>query len=249
MKFFYRCRKAHMTLLETLIAMGLLAFLLTFVFGFFRELSAINQMTEQAQKKSFQMRYVESRLGFIFERITHDKSNKDKFYFYSENPQQEFTEFPSLIFTFDNEVRIDPTFSGDILARLYVDLNRRLCLAMWPLYIEDPDKYLQEEVLLDNIDSIKFSFFSPPARINSTNDIAQDQKTDSDKKTPQKNKWHDEWFISYKQMPAMLKLELDINKSSEVKNFSKEDSKNKKDSLIFQFVLPTAINTIHYPVD
>ncbi len=84
MKRFYYQRKSYMTLLETLIAVSLLSILLVFVFSFFRELSNITQMTEQAQKESFQMRYLESRLGFIFERIVNENATARKFFFYTQ---------------------------------------------------------------------------------------------------------------------------------------------------------------------
>ena len=84
MKVFHAQRKAHMTLLETLIAISLLSMLLVFVFGFFRELSEINRMTEQSQKQSFRMRYLESRLGFIFERVVNENESSRKFFFYTQ---------------------------------------------------------------------------------------------------------------------------------------------------------------------
>ena len=98
-KSLFFLRKSHMTLLETLIAMTLLALLLTFVFGFFRELSAIAQLSEQAQKQSFQMRYLESRLGFVFERIVNENAKDRTFYFYTQPPQENISRFPSLILT------------------------------------------------------------------------------------------------------------------------------------------------------
>ena len=73
MRSFHSLRKSYMTLLETLIALSLLSVMLVFVFGFFRELSELSRVTEKAQKESFQMRYLETRLGFIFERVVNEK--------------------------------------------------------------------------------------------------------------------------------------------------------------------------------
>ncbi len=84
-------RKMHMTLLETVVATALLSVLLTFVFGFFKELSHISLLTEKAQAESFHMRYVEARLGFIFQRTVREKkegNGKDSrhFFFYTQPP-------------------------------------------------------------------------------------------------------------------------------------------------------------------
>jgi len=78
-----------MTLLETLIAISLLSIILVFVFSFFRELSQLSRLTEQAQKESFQMRYLESRLGFIFERVVNENKKDRKYcqYWGSNRPQ------------------------------------------------------------------------------------------------------------------------------------------------------------------
>jgi hypothetical protein len=238
-------RKSYMTLLETLIAMTLLSVVLTFVFGFFRELSGLSFLAEKAQANSFHMRYVESRLGFIFQRIIHEK--KGKFFFYTQPPQNEFSKMSSLIFTYDNEVRLDPHFSGDVLGRLYVDFNHRLVLATWPLHVPNPHKFLHEEVLLQNVTQLSFSFYSPPLKTGSTNDT-QGTKSDAGKKSVEPDKWiPDVWEFAYEQCPGIVKLSVKIAKNPKDLTDSFYGSKMETEENTFSFVLPSAINPIHYP--
>lgn len=244
-------RKSYMTLLETLIAFSILAVLLVFVFGFFRELSMITTMTEKGQKESFQMRYLESRLGFIFERIPSDKEGvKDrKFYFYMEPANGKFSSFPSLVFTFDNGARRDPTFSGDLLGRIYVDRQHRLCLATWPLYLKDIHSYLHKEILFSDVVSIKYEFYAPPPRTDNASDIVPDKETsDPEKKAPKPGIWQPEWLISYHEMPAMIKITLGVaNNGEEQKEKGHDTLRSGTREIHLVFVLPTSTHPVYYP--
>lgn len=242
MKRFYRQRKSFMTLLETLIAVSLLSMLLVFVFGFFRELSEITRITEQSQKQSFHMRYLESRLGFIFERIVNENVSARDFFFYTQTGNRNISQVPSLILTFDNGVRVDPLFSGDVLARLYVDSDKRLCLAIWPLHVKEPYQNMQEEILIDNVVDVKYSFYAAPERVKDSKDLDTGQKIDTEKKTPEKDKWHEnEWLISYKQMPSILKMIVTIEDPTA------REEKDKIKELVYHFVLPSSKNYVYYP--
>lgn len=257
MKVFFRTRKSYMTLLETLIAISLLSILLVFVFGFFRELSELTRLSEKSQKESFQMRYLESRLGFIFERLVNENENRGKrnssntrtFYFYTQPALQDFSQSPSLIFTFNNEVRLDPTFSGDVLARLYVDLDHRLCLAIWPLHVSQPHQFLQEEVLLDQVANVSYSFYAAPERVQNDKAIITGGKIDTEKKTPEKDKWQPEWALSYEQMPSIMKITVQLAKNSEGLKQIDRGAKIESQDLTLAFVLPSSENTVNYPRD
>jgi hypothetical protein len=247
MNAFYSYRKAHMTLLETLIAISLLSILLVFVFGFFRELSELTRMTEKSQKESFQMRYLESRLGFIFERVVNENDTKRKFFFYTQSPNRNFSSSPSLVLTFNNEVRLDPTFSGDVLGKLYVDKDGRLCLAIWPLHVADPYQYLQEEVLMDHVVNVRYSFYTAPERIKDAKEIVAGEKIDAEKKTPEKDKWHDDWLITYHQMPSIMKIMIEVPKNPEDFQSSHSGRNIETRQLTYHFVLPSSKNYVYYP--
>lgn len=245
-----KSRKRYMTLLETLIAFTLLSILLVFAFGFFRELSGLTRLTNQEQKQSFQKRYVESRLAFIFERVVNENEDKKRdFFFYTHPPQRDAFLGTSLILTYDNGVRRDPSFSGDILGRLYVNPEFQLRLATWPLKVDDPHVKMQEEVLLENVADIKFKFYSPPAKIAHMRDIQTGTQIQPDKKTPAKNDWLPEWAYTYNQLPGIVKIEIavakDPNDLSSL-NFGNLDEK-KVEKITYSFVIPSSKNPVQYP--
>ena len=104
------------------------------------------------------MRYLESRLSFIFERIVNENASTTRnFFFYTQPPVRDRWLTTSLILTFNNEVRLDPNFSGDVLGRLYVDPDHNLRLAIWPMHVEEPYDYMQEELLLENVADVNYS--------------------------------------------------------------------------------------------
>ncbi len=73
--------KRYMTLFEVLIALSLLSILLAILFGFFRELTILNEDSKKNLKERFQARYVENRLSDVFSNITNDNDAKKVFYF------------------------------------------------------------------------------------------------------------------------------------------------------------------------
>lgn len=247
MKAFYNYRKAYMTLLETLIAISLLSMLLVFVFGFFRELSELSRMTEKTQKESFQMRYLESRLGFIFERVVNENATARKFFFYTQPPNRNFSSSPSLVLTFNNEVRLDPAFSGDVLGKLYLDMDGRLCLVIWPLYVSEPYQYLQEEVLMDHVISMNYSFYAAPERMCNAKEIISGDKIDTEKKMPEKDKWHDEWAITYNQMPSIMRMVIEVPKNPDDFQSGHSGRNIETHKLTYHFVLPSSKNYVYYP--
>lgn len=234
-----------MTLIETLVALSLLSILLVFVFGFFRQFSVINQALDQSERKSFQMRYIEIRLSYIFDRIVNENSTDRLFYFYTEPGENRYAS-QNLVFTFNNEARSDPLFSSDVIGKLTVDDKGRFILATWPLISETPKAFMQEEVLAYGIKDVKYSFYFPPERIKDKNEIVT-QKVDSEKKTPQRDAWSNEWFSSYDQMPVIIKMIIEFETTSQpIKEMFK--SKNPPPSIIdFYFVLPSSKNPVNYP--
>jgi hypothetical protein len=229
-----------MTLLETLVALSILSIVLVFLFGYFRDLSEINRMADQSQKESFQMRYLESRLGFIFERLVNEKLSAGTFFFYTEPPLQGKTLSTSLILTFDNEVRIDPTYSGDVLGRIYLDQDHSLRLGIWPLHTEDPSEHFQEEVLMEEVKEVRFEFYAAPEKIKDSKEI-HTKKIDPN--TPQKDYWHqDEWAMAYKQMPSIIKVKIKLAKVVRQGSYLEDD-----ELLSYSFVLPSSKNLVQYP--
>lgn len=234
MKKFFKKQKRYVTLLETLIALSLLTVLLVIIFSFFKEMTTISNMTEVKQKEAFKLRYLESRLAFFFERVVNEKSSDRKFYFYVEPTPNGQSPFPSLVFTFNNEVRANPLFSEDVLGRLYVDTDQNLCLVTWPIHGENASKQMQKEVLMEHVTSLSFKMLAAPEHLPSRNFIST---AIVDPNQPARGQWHfDEWKMAYKEMPVIIKIKIKIeDKQSPVKEWK------------FAFVLSSSKFLIYYP--
>lgn len=245
---FYKMRKSYMTLLETMIAMTILSVVLVFAFGFFRELTVLTRMTDEVQKESFKMRYLESRLSYIFERIVNEKSSsKRDFFFYTQPERQGHWQGTSLIVTFDNEVRLNPNFSGDVLGRLYVGPDDRFRLAIWPLGVADPHEHLHEEVLLEYVADVQYSFYAAPEKIDDAHEIHTGKFIDPDK-VPEKDHWHEnKWAVTYEQMPSILKIVVKVAKNPEDLKSHHAGMNLETISHEFYFVLPSSKNPVQYP--
>ncbi len=246
MKRFQLKKKNCFTLLETLIAMSLLSLLLVVIFGFFREMSIISNITEEKQKEAFKLRHVESRFLFLFERIVNDKEkNTRKFFFYCDPPQDTVSKFPSLIMTYNNEIRADPDFSGDVLARLYVDNSNNLCLITWPYFFEEQPQNIQQEILCQNVTDLAFKFYAAPPRLNSKNFIDPGK---IDPNTPERDRWYEnEWLQVFKEMPSIIHIHLEIEDKPENSNSSKKNKKESRKDWEFAFVLPSRKYPLYYP--
>lgn len=268
MNSFFKSRRLHMTLLETLIAMSLLGVLLVILFSFFRELSVLSQAAEIKQKESFQMRYVENRLSYVFERIVNERSSGRDFYFYLQPPAPDFSKDPSLVFTFDNGVRNNPYYSGDVLARLYLDFEQKLHLTIWPLRVEKPFLYMHDEILLQGVKQIQFSFYAPPEPVSSsqkqgegtknpvaidktqgTNTLKPVDRGEEKKTEPQSDAWQSEWLFTHEQMPVLLKIEIIREEEFEDPLEKRKKEKAKKEALEFMFVLPSSYHPVQIPQD
>lgn len=234
-----------MTLIETMTALALLSIVLTLLFGFFKQLSDLQLLTENQQRTSFQMRYAESRLSYIFQRLIKDSDNyyNEKFYFYLDPSNNNFSQYPSLVFTFNNGVKRDPTLSDELLARLYIDENQSLCLVTWPVYDKDARDHMHKEILLNNIKNIEYEFYMPPEKDKKNNVSAK--HVDPEEKLPENNKWHQEWKKTYKQLPAILRITVKF--SYENTMFSKKEDKVVDKKITYAFVLPSYKNFVYFP--
>ncbi len=244
-------RKRYFSLLETLIAFTLLSLLLTLVFGFFKELSHLSQLSEKKAQASFQMRYTENRLWYIFQRLNNENSTtKRKFYFYTQAAQT-FSNMPSLVFTFDNEARANPTFAGDLVALLYVNDEYQLRLATWSLYASQPHQAMHEEILLENVAGMDFKFYAAPAHLTNNGAIIPISNA-ANQKQPAPGIWHSEWLKEYQQMPVIMQLNITKDKDKDKDRIEKIEGANdssKENKITYQFVLPSSKNPIQYPLN
>lgn len=240
--------KRCMTLFEVLIALSLLSVLLAILFGFFRELTILNEDSKKNLKESFQARYAESRLSYVLSNIVNENDTKRTFYFYTM--RDDISKFPSLIFTFDNGNVLDPYLAGDVLGRLFVDNDNHLCLAVAPLKSQkgqteqELQSHIKLEYLLDDVQNITFSFMTPILEKNLEDKAKKEAKDTKESKNPSVGEWLPEWDKGFAQMPVIMKMGVDVSPNSLLKGVNANKSDSKTISKVFSFVLPSSQNPI-----
>lgn len=165
-----KCYRRCFTLLELLISLFLTVILLFTLTYFYQQVSLLERETEKVQKENFQLRYLETRLNKILPNSLAEYEIKKEFLFFTSGDLHGLLapQNPSLVFLFDNGISLDPKQANRVLGRLYLDREKNLCLATWPL----PSKWEKEahlpsfhkEILLDQIETVNFQFFVPPDR-------------------------------------------------------------------------------------
>lgn len=217
-------RKGFVSLLEVMIAMTLTVLVLTTLTYFYRQVIVIGSDLDKVQKESFEKRYVENILSDVLPKATSEKDPKNDFVFFTAPEEIGLTKSPSLIFTFDNGIDIDKVFSNNVIGRLFVDPSGRLILAYWPSpkrWDGNPSPPMKKEILLEGVDSLGFEFFIAPKKDSEPKKetATKDEKKSTDKPEAEKDvdpepqgDWRkDNWPADYKQLPAMIKLNLTLN--------------------------------------
>lgn len=213
-----RYKRRHMTLLEVLIALSLMAILLTILMVFYRDQNQMNIHLDQMEQQAFRMMYVENRLSQILPQAISPYDSKKDFYFFTDSDANGSLKsgLPSLVFTYDNGNELDKRLSNHVLGRLYVDREDRLCLATMP----SPQRWehpipLELEVLLLGVETLNFEFYVPPDRdrkivLEQAKNTSASQAADTLIDIVPKNSWHSTWKSEYKQLPAMIRLTITL---------------------------------------
>ena len=220
-------KRRYFTLLEALIAALLAITVLTAVSYFYHEIDYINTKTALLQKESFEQRYAEGRLASTLTRAVPERDPKKDFFFMTVNdPGGLFHKdgTTSLLFVYDNLVDLNHSLSNHVLGRLYLDPHGNLSLATWPSpkrWESSDSPPIKNEILLTNVDSLKFQFFIPPERnwklqAQQTAKPQVDDKKDESaakqvkvvvKPSPE-GSWISEWRPEYNMLPGMVRVEL-----------------------------------------
>lgn len=205
-----RVSKRHITLIELLISMALTTMILTTLMFFYKEIVHLNARYDEQQRESFQLRFLENRLSDILPKAVPEKTAKHDFYFFSD-PDYHGTfknHSQSLVFTFDNGVDYDKSFSNHVLGRIYLDQSGRLTLAIWPSparWTDGDIPPMKKEILLEGVNKLEFHFFIPQDK--SEEAVANNNKNDKVEPMPRLS-WVNKWQQNYKQLPAIVRLEI-----------------------------------------
>lgn len=229
-------QKRYVTLLEVLIALGLLIILTTFIFGFYRGIDGMHTELDKTRQENFRLLYVQNRLADVLPFILpydpqepprQGKKEKRKPFIFTSKDGNSALKENSLVFVYDNGYDIYPWFANTVLGRLYLDRNGSLCLSSWPV----PKQWLKEgnqlgmspmkkEVLLEGVREMAFEFFVPPAYEKKVVDPSS-VDAGKEKIDPETGKWHHEWLQNYQELPAMIKISITREPSSQGKESRK----------------------------
>ncbi|MCB1213605.1 MAG: type II secretion system protein [Chlamydiia bacterium] len=208
-------RRRYFTLIEMLIAMGLIAILLTALMGIYRELTFVQSDLTENRQKIFQIVHLQKRLqDALTHALSFGKNKKKNVYFYTSN-REDPSGFPRLIFTYDNGIDLNPLFSGNVIGAILLEKSDRgrLLLRRWPLKSCIPNQTppIQDEILLDGVEAINFSFFYPR---NPLEEVTNQNQSSQDVISIPADTWFTSWDYSYKRLPAVVKIELTLDEKA-----------------------------------
>ena len=233
-------RKHHMTLLEVLIALALLAILLTSLMGIYQQMNTIERKISISRQENFRYLYLQYRLGQVLPNVVEDEAIGKEidfaFYTSSSGPIQPNTE--SLVFIYDNGIDGNPLFSNHVIGKLFLDTKGRFCLATWPSFKEysDINPPMRLEVLMEDIHELSFAFYRAPKKEEDEN---KSQSTGVDKRYGDWEKMF--WSSEDEELPAIVRIGL----VPKTENEGKQIQKNIK-PVIFPFLIAPTKNRIIY---
>ncbi|NGX63190.1 MAG: hypothetical protein KR126chlam6_00597 [Candidatus Anoxychlamydiales bacterium] len=148
-----KIKKKHLTLLEVIISLFLIGIILTFLFGFFAKIMKVEKNIEVKKEKIFETNHLHARLNYIFSNIYLGN-------FIDESPF--YTKYDSnknviLFINFDNKVDIDPNYSLDVRATLFIDDDKNLCLK---LFSKGNENETREEIIFKNVNKLEYKFLA-----------------------------------------------------------------------------------------
>lgn len=211
---FKLCHKKYFTLIEVIIALTLISILMTFLFGFYQNMTVVQNGLDKTREENFRRLYLQQRLTDILSTASVEENlfgNRELIFYTTKDENTSMLE-NSLILIYNNGVNALPWFSGTVLGRLYLDKNGRLCLTTWPspALWKKEGKVLDKlpskrEILLEDVQNLSFEFYVPP--------IAEEVKvkpkevtTGREKIEPAPGEWHKEWPDAYRELPALVKV-------------------------------------------
>ena len=154
-----RKKKRPFLLLEILVALSLMAMLLSLLFSFLVQSLRVESKMEKAREQILERQNLQVRIQDILTslRITGKGSP-----LYTQKFPKE--ENYSLIALFDNGIDPEPPFSGAVIGRIYIDENQDLVLSYWPSDSDEKERHWRKEILFANVSDIQLFFLSPDER-------------------------------------------------------------------------------------
>lgn len=179
-------------LFELLIGLCLTALLLSCLFSFWVGSVKVEAKLQNARTEVLARAALQTRLQSIFTTLVPGDS------FYTQEFPHE--EQDSLIALFDNGIDPDPAFSGPILARIYIDEEQNLALALWPKE-ETKDRNWRKEILLPHTPHIEWEFLGAKRGLTTPQ-----KKRASVRPINASLEWRANWPEAAGELPALIRL-------------------------------------------
>lgn len=101
---------------------------------------------------------------------------------------------------FDNGIDPDPAFSGSILGRIYLDQEKNLCLATWPL-TKEKNRVWRKEILFPHVNSFEFEFLGD-------NRAIEHGTKENARPITGALSWKSNWAKAIHEVPGIIRLTL-----------------------------------------
>lgn len=125
----------------------------------------------------------QTRLQDLFLSLARDVATP----LYTEQFPDEAQE--SLVAIFDHGIDPEPAFSGEVVSRLFLDKEKNLTLALWPVSTKGEALPWRTEVLLSNVSQFQFQWLG---------------KKNGTPEAP--FVWYNEWPKNRTEIPAMVRM-------------------------------------------
>ncbi len=226
-----RQRRNSFILVEVIVGTILFAGLLAVMFGIFWRCSKINEIISQKRKQHEQILIVQGRLQDIFNNSMFHKATLRKSYFFIEDAKMQGGQ--SLVFTYAHSGEAQEPFVSQLGAKIYVDDEKKLCLAAWPYTkkIYNLPETVRKEILLDNVDSLEIELFAGSEVDREKRSSSRKEKAPADK--IEECKWLSVWPKEAERRPVLVRLTCHRNSS-------------QLPPLYFTFFIPKQIYMILY---
>ncbi|HSX37706.1 MAG TPA: DUF1494 domain-containing protein [Chlamydiales bacterium] len=177
-----KAAKRTVFLLEILIGLFLISILVSCLFTSMAKSAFFEKKIEFTRNAILERQHLQTYLQDLF---------LSQYSMYTKKLGNEKNK--SLIAVFDHGIDPDPAFSGSVLARLYVDDERNLALAIWPMEKKEKTRLWRKINLLPQVETFQILFLGSKTR-------------DSAFPVNEELAWNNDWPKERQESPLMIRL-------------------------------------------
>jgi prepilin-type N-terminal cleavage/methylation domain-containing protein len=185
-------KKRAFSLIEMVIALGLLSLLLSTLLFWYHSLTQKKTEFNRLKGPLMEERYAYQRLQNLLPK--------------AELPLFTIELGGGVLFVFDKGVDVKPELSGRVVAYLYHDeATHSLCLSLWPYSMLSetpsvPPPPILISPLLNGVEACSFHFYLPP------DPFRQPVNPEEVGRVRPSEGWQQRWADEYNKLPAMVKI-------------------------------------------